>query len=674
MTALSASWFFGEGYTGGTPDLSFDTFLLLSNPGSTPANATVTFLLEGAPPIVKQYPLLPTSRQNVWVDLIAGLEAAPFSMRVEADQPIAAERAMYWGPAGRWIEGHNTPGVTESAKIWAFAEGAEDGVDTTGLAYDSYFLLANPSSKTLSVRATFLREDGTGVVQTFDVARESRFTLATSLIPELSSQRFAAFFESTNDVPFVAERAMYWGEGYFGGHASTGTPWIGAIATPGTPALPLIASVSPASGPSSGGTRVTISGTNFRAGSVVTFGGAPATNVVVLNSTTITASTPAGLPGTVGIVVTAGSASTSMAGAFAYLQNAPTITGVSPATGPSTGGTTITITGTNLSNVTGVSVGGISATAVTVVNATTVTAKTAPHGVGLVDVSVTTSTGNLATDPSAFTYTLATATDNILAFGDSITRGTTSQLGVDANGTFWFTTSYFSMQPYPAVLFNKLRSRYTTQSFVVQNAGLPGECVYCNGGGGVVRFPTTLNAFQDLAVILEGVNDLNASAPDFDRVIRNLRTMVQTARTAGKAVMLGTLTPVTYSEANVKNGCTGDLCYKGATQASVDTLNGLIRSLAAEPQWSSVYLVDFDRAFRVSGNADALLSPDGLHPNDAGYDVMAQKVFEKIQENFETVRPIDTPPCTDPAGRAGPPHRPIAIVVNELPHRTGRDR
>ena len=40
----------------------------------------------------------------------------------------------------------------------------------------------------------------------------------------------------------------------------------------------------------------------------------------------------------------------------------------------------------------------------------------------------------------------------------------------------------------------------------------------------------------------------------------------------------------------------------------------------------------------MSGNADALLSPDGLHPNDAGYDVMAQKVFEKIQENFETVR------------------------------------
>ena len=112
MTALSASWFFGEGYTGGTPSLSFDTFLLLANPGSTAANATVTFLLEGAPPIVKQYPLLPTSRQNVWVDLIPGLEAAPFSMRVEADRPIAAERAMYWGPAGTWIEGHNTPGVT----------------------------------------------------------------------------------------------------------------------------------------------------------------------------------------------------------------------------------------------------------------------------------------------------------------------------------------------------------------------------------------------------------------------------------------------------------------------------------------------------------------------------------------------------------------------------------
>ena len=40
---------------------------------------------------------------------------------------------------------------------------------------------------------------------------------------------------------------------------------------------------------------MTITGTNFAAGATVTFGGTAATNVVVVSSTTITATTPAGM-------------------------------------------------------------------------------------------------------------------------------------------------------------------------------------------------------------------------------------------------------------------------------------------------------------------------------------------------------------------------------------------
>ncbi len=110
------------------------------------------------------------------------MASAPFSMRVESDQPIVAERAMYWGPAGNWIEAHNTPGVTATAVKWAFAEGVEDGIDASGLMFDSYFLVANPSPTTLELRATFLREDGTGIVRTFDIAgaRDSRSTRAST--------------------------------------------------------------------------------------------------------------------------------------------------------------------------------------------------------------------------------------------------------------------------------------------------------------------------------------------------------------------------------------------------------------------------------------------------------------------------------------------------------------
>ena len=57
--------------------------------------------------------------------------------------------------------------------------------------------------------------------------------------------------------------------------------------------VPTVSSVSPNNGPVAGGTAVTITGTNFAAGATVTFGGTAATNVVVANSTTITATTPA---------------------------------------------------------------------------------------------------------------------------------------------------------------------------------------------------------------------------------------------------------------------------------------------------------------------------------------------------------------------------------------------
>ena len=49
---------------------------------------------------------------------------------------------------------------------------------------------------------------------------------------------------------------------------------------------------------------MTITGTNFAAGATVTFGSTAATNVVVVNSTTITATTPAGSAGAVTVTVT----------------------------------------------------------------------------------------------------------------------------------------------------------------------------------------------------------------------------------------------------------------------------------------------------------------------------------------------------------------------------------
>ena len=68
-----------------------------------------------------------------------------------------------------------------------------------------------------------------------------------------------------------------------------------------------ITGVLPISGPSIGNTNITITGTNFFNPSTVTIGGAPATNVVVVSDTQITATTPAGFPGPAVVTVNSGS-------------------------------------------------------------------------------------------------------------------------------------------------------------------------------------------------------------------------------------------------------------------------------------------------------------------------------------------------------------------------------
>ena len=85
---------------------------------------------------------------------------------------------------------------------------------------------------------------------------------------------------------------------------------------------PTISSVTPATGPETGGTTVTIAGSGFTGATAVTFGGAAAT-FVVDSATQITATTTAGAPGAANVVVTTGTGSTVAIGAFTYVGGSP---------------------------------------------------------------------------------------------------------------------------------------------------------------------------------------------------------------------------------------------------------------------------------------------------------------------------------------------------------------
>lgn len=170
---------------------------------------------------------------------------------------------------------------------------------------------------------------------------------------------------------------------------------------------PTVTGVAPDQG--SEGTTVTVTGSNFTAGSTVSFGGTAASSVTVEDPAHLTATAPAG-SGLVHVTVTTGngSSSTSSADQFSYgapILPAPTVTGVAPDSGPLAGGAQVTVSGFDLTADATVDFGGVAAAAVSC-TATRCTA-VAPAGgtAGPVDVTVTTGGGTSAvSDADRYVY------------------------------------------------------------------------------------------------------------------------------------------------------------------------------------------------------------------------------------------------------------------------------
>jgi hypothetical protein len=198
----------------------------------------------------------------------------------------------------------------------------------------------------------------------------------------------------------------------------TGTAPTGAVSVPlGTvqiaratctrPTAPPVtaAGITPNSGPASGGQTVTITGSGFVPGfTTVTFDGVRATGVTVSpDGTSLTAVTPPGQPGPASVVVSSvGGSSAPLT--YTYLGNGPTITGVTPSSGPTSGGTRVTISGRGLAGATGVTFDGVPGTNLTVSpDGTSVTVTTPPGTPGTADVVVQLP-GTDAVAPDAFRY------------------------------------------------------------------------------------------------------------------------------------------------------------------------------------------------------------------------------------------------------------------------------
>lgn len=187
---------------------------------------------------------------------------------------------------------------------------------------------------------------------------------------------------------------------------------------------PTISSLTPASGPSRGGTQFVITGTNF-APNVVPLAsnivveldpGAPSeaqATVLSATATSITALAPAHPSGTVGLRVTNpdGQGSAIFTDAWGYTAGLlPTLTGVAPNTGSVVGGTVVTLTGTNFAPGAVAEFAGVPAEAVVFSGPTALQVVAPPGADGSAGVVVINPDG-VATTQSQFFYTPHTSSN-----------------------------------------------------------------------------------------------------------------------------------------------------------------------------------------------------------------------------------------------------------------------
>ena len=211
VTAPATTWYLAEGATSGP----FTLFYLLQNPQATAVTATVRYLRPiGLPPITKSYTLPPNSRTTIAVDDEApGLATTDVSAEITASAPIVVERAMYYSQPGQpFAAGHESAGVTAPALEWFLAEGA------TGAFFDLFLLLANPNPVPAAVQIEYLLPGGGTEVKNYVVFDNSRLTIFVDdeVIPlgsghrPLANTAVSMIVRSTNNVPIVVERTMWW--------------------------------------------------------------------------------------------------------------------------------------------------------------------------------------------------------------------------------------------------------------------------------------------------------------------------------------------------------------------------------------------------------------------------------------------------------------------------------
>ncbi len=197
----------------------------------------------------------------------------------------------------------------------------------------------------------------------------------------------------------------------------------------------------------------------------------------------------------------------------------------------------------------------------------------------------------------------------VVALGDSITEGATSTLGAEAD--------------WPSVLGRRLEAA-CPGAFVVVNAGISGNQVVRDGRSPNVRARLDRDVLSlpgvTHVVLIEGINDIRHDGNPANvgrspqEVIAAYRQVIDRLHLRGIKAVGGTLTAFGGSER-----------FDERSESARQVINAFVRNGGAFDAF-----VDFDKATLDPARPDAMrtdfVRDDKLHPNDQGYEAMANAV------------------------------------------------
>ncbi len=199
-TALGAhfplrEWYFAEGCT----RAGFEEWLCIQNPMQSPANVTIDYMLENGDIQTQRLTLQPWSRYTVEVNKVVG-DGRDVSARISSNQPVVAERPMYFLYQGMWDGGHNVMGASRPRTTWYFAEGC------TRPGFNEWLCIQNANDQAATVEMSYMTEDGGEITKHYEIAGHSRYTINVNTDVARYHDVSARII---SDLPVVAERPMY---------------------------------------------------------------------------------------------------------------------------------------------------------------------------------------------------------------------------------------------------------------------------------------------------------------------------------------------------------------------------------------------------------------------------------------------------------------------------------